>query len=149
MPQVVQEARDRSLALRRECEAELKALDRTIHNARRVIKGWWGLVDTDESERQCDDNDDEQYFTTFMPPVQYLVGRRVSIYWDGDERWYDGKIDQHDAARAKPHHVQYDDGEEEWWACRTAAPHAPLPLAPLHAQITGRSTHTGISWRTR
>tara|TARA_B110001452_G_scaffold261587_1_gene260549 strand:- start:338 stop:568 length:231 start_codon:yes stop_codon:yes gene_type:complete len=42
-----------------------------------------------------------------------LIGARVKVYWAGDKKWYQGEVDQYDAASNR-HHVGYDDGDEKW-----------------------------------
>ena len=41
-----------------------------------------------------------------------LVGRRVSIYWPGDDEWYEGVV--HGRHNNKGYQIKYDDGESEW-----------------------------------
>ena len=43
-----------------------------------------------------------------------LVGRRVSIYWDGDDQYFDGTIKEHAISTGK-HLVLFDDGDQEWY----------------------------------
>lgn len=42
------------------------------------------------------------------------VGSRVAIYWDGEQEYFKATIKKHDASRAKPFFVRYDDGDREW-----------------------------------
>lgn len=41
------------------------------------------------------------------------VGRRLSVYWQGDGRWYAAEVLAHNA-RSGRHHLLYADGEDEW-----------------------------------
>ncbi|KAK3272259.1 hypothetical protein CYMTET_19437 [Cymbomonas tetramitiformis] len=40
------------------------------------------------------------------------VGARLEVYWPLDDDWYKGTVA--DVASTGQHHIQYDDGEEEW-----------------------------------
>ena len=42
------------------------------------------------------------------------LGRKVEVWWDSDEAWYRGRIDNYHPTQGW--HVQYDDGEREWIA---------------------------------
>ena len=42
------------------------------------------------------------------------LGRTVEVWWDSDEAWYRGRIDNFHPSQGW--HVQYDDGEREWIA---------------------------------
>lgn len=41
-----------------------------------------------------------------------IVGRRVEVYWDGDDTWYEGNVVKACKTGGK-HLVRYDDGDEE------------------------------------
>lgn len=42
-------------------------------------------------------------------------GDRVQVLWADENEWFAGKVTRvDDAARARAHHVQYDDGEAAW-----------------------------------
>jgi hypothetical protein len=41
-----------------------------------------------------------------------MVSKRISIYWENDDEWYDGKISSFNSS-GKTHQVLYDDGEVE------------------------------------
>jgi hypothetical protein len=41
-----------------------------------------------------------------------VLGSTVSVFWEGDQAWYDGVIDDFHPDRG--YHIQYFDGEEEW-----------------------------------
>ena len=43
------------------------------------------------------------------------VGRRVRVFWDGEEAWFEGMVDHVDEANALMY-VVYDDGDEAWEA---------------------------------
>ena len=42
-----------------------------------------------------------------------IVGRRLSVYWDEDRKWFEGQIDDYEGELCQ-HHITYDDGDEEW-----------------------------------
>jgi len=44
-------------------------------------------------------------------PGEEIVGRRISIFWAQDRRWYDGLVDDYEVSL---HHITYDDGDDEW-----------------------------------
>ena len=62
-----------------------------------------------------------------QPSGDALVGRRVSVYWPGDDRMYYGEVLLYDAC-AGMHAIRYDDGEEIWEALGSA-------LAPEYAVV--------------
>ncbi|GAX27289.1 hypothetical protein FisN_23Lh144 [Fistulifera solaris] len=45
---------------------------------------------------------------------EVAVGDRVGIYWEGDKRYYYGKVTRHEKGKKKPFFLEYDDGESEW-----------------------------------
>ena len=47
-------------------------------------------------------------------PTMEQVGRRVSVYWDGDAEWFDGNIVKYRTKDGK-HQVRFDDGDLEWY----------------------------------
>ncbi|KAF4127594.1 hypothetical protein GN958_ATG23223 [Phytophthora infestans] len=40
------------------------------------------------------------------------VGCRVQVFWEGEDEWFEGKVDAYSAERG--YYVKYDDGEEQW-----------------------------------
>ena len=42
-----------------------------------------------------------------------MVGRRISVFWEGDEEYYNGKVVSYSSSRG--HQVQYDDGELQYY----------------------------------
>lgn len=42
------------------------------------------------------------------------VGVRVGIYWEGDKKYYYGKVTKHQKGKKKPFYIEYDDGDSEW-----------------------------------
>ena len=49
-----------------------------------------------------------------MPfPGVALVGSAVRVFWGGDEKWYEGRVDAWDA-RSGTHHITYTDGDKKW-----------------------------------
>jgi len=42
------------------------------------------------------------------------AGDRLEVWWPRDRQYYSGTIQEIQPRRRKPHHVLYDDGEEEW-----------------------------------
>ena len=48
------------------------------------------------------------------------VGRRVRVFWDGEDAWFEGTVDHMDEANALMY-VVYDDGDEAWEAYRNVA----------------------------
>ncbi|RLN71325.1 hypothetical protein BBJ28_00019861 [Nothophytophthora sp. Chile5] len=42
------------------------------------------------------------------------VGRRVQVYWEGEDEWFEGVVSEFSPGRG--HYVKYDDGEEQWEA---------------------------------
>ena len=45
--------------------------------------------------------------------MAHLVGKRIEVYWDGDARYYKGRVARY-APRTGRHEVAYDDDETEW-----------------------------------
>ena len=45
--------------------------------------------------------------------MAHLVGKRIEVYWDGDARFYKGRVARY-APRTGRHEVAYDDDETEW-----------------------------------
>ena len=52
----------------------------------------------------------------YPPNIQRLIGKRVSIYWPSQKKWFDGKVVDYSAGRTQ-HIVRYDipadDGETD------------------------------------
>lgn len=53
------------------------------------------------------------------PPKTTDVGHRLSVYWEGDNEWYEGTLKKFepgrtDAENPGEYYVVYDDGEESW-----------------------------------
>ncbi|QDZ19029.1 Tudor domain-containing protein [Chloropicon primus] len=44
---------------------------------------------------------------------EFFVGRALSVWWDGDECYYHGKVSECDTMKGRVH-VEYDDGDKEW-----------------------------------
>ena len=44
--------------------------------------------------------------------MAHLVGKRIEVYWDGDARFYKGRVARY-APRTGRHEVAYDDDETE------------------------------------
>ena len=42
--------------------------------------------------------------------MAHLVGKRIEVYWDGDARFYKGRVARY-APRTGRHEVAYDDDE--------------------------------------
>ena len=45
--------------------------------------------------------------------MSHLLGRRLSLYWDGDQAWFDGIIVQYHSASTR-HRIEYEDGDRQW-----------------------------------
>ena len=45
--------------------------------------------------------------------IASLVGRRLRLWWDGEQAWFDGQIDRYDP-RDRKTLVLYDDGDSHW-----------------------------------
>ena len=43
------------------------------------------------------------------------VGTRVSVYWEGDSKYYDGTVTRERENAQKKHYLEYDDGEAAHW----------------------------------
>ena len=49
-----------------------------------------------------------------------VVGSRLSVYWPKEKEWYTGTLaeilddDKNNNNKNRPHHIKYDDGDEEW-----------------------------------
>ena len=60
--------------------------------------------------------DDDRGFRAPRPEeledLRGLVGRRVEIFWDGDDRHYSGRVVGFDES-SRLHSVKYDDGDED------------------------------------
>ena len=48
------------------------------------------------------------------PYGKEVRGRRVRVWWDGDEAWYCGVVADFSEARDGEHLVRYDDGDTKW-----------------------------------
>ena len=50
------------------------------------------------------------------PPISSLtIGTRMSVWWQGDEEFFEGSLaEKKDPQLQYPHRVVYDDGDEEW-----------------------------------
>eukprot|EP00898_Chlorokybus_atmophyticus_P004048 jgi/Chlat1/4644/Chrsp3S05598 len=46
--------------------------------------------------------------------VTQRLGHRLRVYWADDKAWYTGRLTKVVSSRKKPHHILYDDGEDEW-----------------------------------
>ncbi|CAH2077183.1 unnamed protein product [Thlaspi arvense] len=44
---------------------------------------------------------------------QWLLNKKIKVFWPLDEIWYDGFVDGYDGDK-NLHHVKYDDRDEEW-----------------------------------
>ncbi|KAL0028206.1 hypothetical protein WJX79_001719 [Trebouxia sp. C0005] len=60
------------------------------------------------------------------------VGRRVQVYWDGEQTWFSGKVGEFDGH--DKHLVLYDDGDEEWVDLTTDK----IRLAPQTKTASGK-----------
>lgn len=47
-----------------------------------------------------------------MAQHENAVGWKVSVYWEDDLEWYNGKITKYSPSAG--YYVEYDDGEEQW-----------------------------------
>ncbi|XVE98509.1 hypothetical protein REPUB_Repub03eG0112600 [Reevesia pubescens] len=57
-----------------------------------------------------------RHFYDFFPgdlDVQWVLNRRIKVFWPLDKSWYYGLVNDYDKER-KLHHVKYDDRDEEW-----------------------------------
>ena len=48
-----------------------------------------------------------------MPTKEAALGKRVEVYWDGDDEWFAGLLSKYRDKDAK-HFCEYDDGTAEW-----------------------------------
>ncbi|DBA75103.1 TPA: hypothetical protein ACH3X1_010428 [Trebouxia sp. C0004] len=60
------------------------------------------------------------------------VGRRVQVYWDGEQAWFSGNVAEFDGN--DKHLVLYDDGDEEWVDLTTDK----IRLAPQTKTASGK-----------
>uniref|UniRef100_A0A1J3IWQ6 Enhancer of polycomb-like protein n=1 Tax=Noccaea caerulescens TaxID=107243 RepID=A0A1J3IWQ6_NOCCA len=44
---------------------------------------------------------------------QWLLNKKIKVFWPLDERWYHGFVDGYDGDK-NLHHIKYDDRDEEW-----------------------------------
>ena len=44
--------------------------------------------------------------------IDNIIGTAVDVYWEGEDEWFPGMIDDHHPERG--FHIQYYDGDEEW-----------------------------------
>ena len=51
---------------------------------------------------------------THLHSMAELVGRRVSVYWDGDGQYFDGTVREFSTGDER-HLVVYDDGDQDWY----------------------------------
>ena len=42
------------------------------------------------------------------------IGARVSVYWDGEDAYFDGTVTKERPHKKKRYYVEYDDGDREW-----------------------------------
>lgn len=47
--------------------------------------------------------------------TEIRVGSRVSVYWEGDDTYYEGVVTREKKSGSKRHFVEYDDGEAAHW----------------------------------
>ena len=45
------------------------------------------------------------------------MGGRVKVYWDGEDKWFHGTVQQF--CKNKGYRVKYDDGEKHWEPANT------------------------------
>ena len=43
-----------------------------------------------------------------------VVGRRIALYWMGEEQWFEGEISDFNIDNGQ-HRVRYDDGDHMWY----------------------------------
>ncbi|GAX27397.1 hypothetical protein FisN_23Hh144 [Fistulifera solaris] len=69
---------------------------------------------TDVSQDVCLEVDSKKSQKHQEVDREVTVGNRVGIYWEGDKRYYYGKVTRHEKGKKKPFFLEYDDGESEW-----------------------------------
>jgi len=47
--------------------------------------------------------------------LEITVGTRVAVYWEGDSKYYEGKVTKERKTGKKRHYLEYDDGEAAHW----------------------------------
>jgi len=60
------------------------------------------------------DEEEEEEEEEKGPRGQAAVGRRVGVFWDGEDKFFFGRIVAYDGRCLKPYKVVYDDEESEW-----------------------------------
>lgn len=70
------------------------------------------LCDTDSV--QSNDLEVEDKVTKSHREKEVAVGDRVGIYWEGDKKYYYGKVTKHEKGKKKPFFLEYDDDDSEW-----------------------------------
>jgi hypothetical protein len=61
----------------------------------------------------------QQLLDVTTPPEAGDIGRRLTVYWADESKWYDGILSAIEAGRddgtdAGDYRVQYDDGDDQW-----------------------------------
>lgn len=70
------------------------------------------LCDTDSDE--SGNSDVKVRLRKSHEDTDVSIGDRVGVYWNGDKKYYYGKVTKHERGKKKPYFLEYDDGESEW-----------------------------------
>ena len=55
-----------------------------------------------------------------MQDVKWKVGDKVKVYWEGDDKWFNGIVAKTRGGGSRKVLVKYDDDDEEHWENREA-----------------------------
>ena len=98
----------------------------------------WRRVEVVEDDDERDTSDGER--EAVSPPEAADIGRRLSVYWVEERRWFEGVLraieaGHDDGLDAGDCHVRYDDGDEQWepLGTRTKFKWAGERLARIHS----------------
>ena len=100
----------------------------------------------------------EEEESQVKPRGEALIGCRISLFWGGDDAWYEGVVKKYVAAGER-HTVRYDDGDKkthkmdnERWRCLSTPPPAAAatPAAPtagcgVRAGAAGTASSSGAA----
>eukprot|EP00965_Chrysotila_dentata_P060315 1999377-Pleurochrysis_carterae.AAC.3 len=84
--------------------------------------------------------------------VDALLGERIQLWWDGNNKWFIGRIHKY-SQKSKRFLVAYDDGmrkwhdlSEDWWQIISAAPGPSLVSAGLRTRSLARTDRAPSGW---
>ena len=65
------------------------------------------------SNTSSSSDDDASHRTLCYDDNPFQVGEKISVYWSGDDDYYEGRVTKQNRKRDRLH-VEYDDGDREW-----------------------------------